>query len=86
MTHKTIEITVSPTGQSSVQTKGFVGGECREASRFIEEALGQRVSESLTAEFHQAAQHQLATWDIDRGLRLPGQDAGPAGAGRPASW
>ncbi len=57
---KCIEITVSPTGQSSVQTKGFVGSECRDASRFIEEALGQRVSESLTAEFHQTAQQQQA--------------------------
>jgi hypothetical protein len=57
---KTIEITVSPTGQTSVQTKGFSGGECREASKFVEEALGQRVSETLTAEFHQAAQQQQA--------------------------
>ena len=58
---KCIEITVSPTRQTSVQTKGFVGGECRDASRFIEEALGQRVSETLTAEFHQATQqHQVA--------------------------
>ena len=55
---KCIEITVSPTGQTSVQTKGFVGGECRDASRFLEEALGQRVSETLTAEFHQTAQQQ----------------------------
>ena len=57
---KLIEITVSPTGQTSVQTKGFVGGECREASKFLEEALGQRVSETLTAEFHQHAQQQDA--------------------------
>lgn len=56
---KLIEITVSPTGQTSVQTKGFVGGECREASKFLEEALGQRVSETLTAEFHQAASQQV---------------------------
>ena len=55
---KLIEITVSPTGQTQVQTKGFAGGECREASRFVEEALGQRVSETLTAEFHQTAQQQ----------------------------
>ena len=55
---KCIEITVSSTGQTSVQTKGFVGGECRDASRFVEEALGQRVSETLTAEFHQAIQQQ----------------------------
>ena len=57
-TFKTIEITVSPTGETQVQTKGFIGGECRDASRFVEEALGQRVSETLMAEFHQAAQQQ----------------------------
>ncbi len=57
---KLIEIIVSPTGQTDVQTKGFSGGECREASKFVEEALGQRVSETLTAEFHQAAQQQQA--------------------------
>ena len=56
---KIIEITVSPTGQSSVQTKGFVGGECREASKFVEEALGHRVNETLTAKFHQAASQQV---------------------------
>lgn len=56
---KLIEITVSPTGQTSVQTKGFVGGECREASKFMEEALGHRVSEKLSAEFHQATSQQV---------------------------
>ena len=58
-TSKIIEITVSPTGQTEVQTKGFTGGDCREASKFLEEALGQRVSETLTAEFHQAANQQM---------------------------
>lgn len=48
---KTIEITVSPAGQTKVETKGFTGAQCREASRFVEEALGQRTSEKLTAEF-----------------------------------
>ncbi|MBI2823136.1 MAG: DUF2997 domain-containing protein [Planctomycetia bacterium] len=55
-----IEITISPTGQTTVQTKGFVGPSCRQASRFIEEALGQRAGETLTAEFHQAADVQQA--------------------------
>jgi hypothetical protein len=50
---KTIEITISPTGESKVETKGFSGGECREASRFVEEALGERTAEQLTTEFHQ---------------------------------
>jgi len=58
---KTIEITVSPTGQTTVQTKGFAGSSCRDASKFIEQALGQSVGETFTAEFHQTAvvdQHQ----------------------------
>ena len=53
---KTIEITVDPKGQSRVETKGFTGGECREASRFVEQALGTRSAETLTAEFHQGQQ------------------------------
>ena len=50
---KVIEIVVSPEGQSRVETRGFVGSSCREASQFLESALGRRVSEKLTAEFHQ---------------------------------
>jgi hypothetical protein len=49
---KTIEITVSPDGQTSVETKGFSGVECRQASEFLETALGQRTSERLTGEFY----------------------------------
>jgi hypothetical protein len=55
---KTIEIIVSPTGQTQVQTKGFVGSECRQASQFIEQALGKRTDEVLTTEFHQQARQQ----------------------------
>ena len=36
---KTIEITVGPKGETTVRTSGFTGGECREASRFVEQAL-----------------------------------------------
>jgi hypothetical protein len=52
---KTIEITISPDGQTRVETKGFAGAECRQASEFLEKALGTRTSEQLTAEFHQHA-------------------------------
>ena len=55
---KTIEIVVSPAGQSTVQTRGFTGGECRDASRFIENALGKRISEQMTAEYHQHTHDQ----------------------------
>ena len=51
----TIEIIVAPNGQSQVQTKGFTDSSCRQASGFIEQALGQRTSEQLTAEYYQQA-------------------------------
>jgi hypothetical protein len=51
---KTIEIIVSPKGETKVETKGYSGAECQEASRFLESALGQQVDETLTVEFHQA--------------------------------
>ncbi|MFV1967336.1 MAG: DUF2997 domain-containing protein, partial [Pirellulaceae bacterium] len=38
-----------------VTTKGFAGSECREASKLLEKALGQRSAERLTAEFYQQA-------------------------------
>jgi len=57
---RTIEIIVSPEGDTSVQTKGFAGSSCREASKFIEEALGQRSNETLTGEFYQATQQHLS--------------------------
>ena len=51
---RTIEITVSPTGETKVETKGFSGGECRDASRFVEQALGRRTAEQLKGEFYQS--------------------------------
>jgi hypothetical protein len=54
---KIIEITISPTGESKVQTRGFAGGECRDASRFIEQALGRRTAETLTSEFYLGQQN-----------------------------
>lgn len=59
---KTIEITVAPDGKSRVETKGFAGAECRQASEFIEQALGQRTGEQLTAAFHQ----QVASDQVQR--------------------
>ena len=56
---KTIEIIISPSGESRVECKGFAGSACRDASRFLESALGKSTSESLTAEFHDSqAQHR----------------------------
>ena len=55
--NRIIEVIVAPNGETSVETKGFVGAECRDASRFIEQALGQQTGENLTAEFHQRQQN-----------------------------
>jgi hypothetical protein len=37
---KTIEVTVSPNGDISIEGVGFKGPECEQATRFLEEALG----------------------------------------------
>lgn len=55
---KVIEIIVRKDGSSTVQTKGFVGVECREASRFLEQALGAKQNEKLTDEFYGATTQQ----------------------------
>lgn len=47
-----IEVTVSPQGETRIETKGFTGGRCREASKALETALGVRETEQLTSEFH----------------------------------
>ncbi len=56
--NKIIEIIVNAKGETTVQTKGFAGSSCRDASRLIEQALGQQIGEQLTAEFHQTADLQ----------------------------
>lgn len=47
-----IEIIVLPAGESRLETKGFSGSSCRDASRFLEATLGKPVREQLTPEFH----------------------------------
>ena len=48
---KTIEIIVSPDGQTRLQTKGFAGPECQNASRFLRHALGEPLTETRTSDF-----------------------------------
>ena len=52
MSSKTIEVIISPQGETTIETKGFAGPECQQASEFLEKALGQRQAEQLTAEYH----------------------------------
>ena len=51
-TTKTIEITVSPDGATSIKTTGFTGSSCRDATRDLERALGVAGRESLLPEFY----------------------------------
>ena len=53
MNPKIIEVVVNPQGKLVVTTRGFSGGACRDASKYLEQALGARTSETLTTEFHQ---------------------------------
>jgi hypothetical protein len=58
---RVIEVTVSPTGETSVQTKGYAGANCVQASKFLEQALGAVTAERMTSEFYATdttAQHQ----------------------------
>jgi hypothetical protein len=53
-----IEVTVSPKGEATVQTRGYAGAECLQASKFLEEALGIVASERKTGEFYEVNQNE----------------------------
>jgi hypothetical protein len=48
-----IILDVSPEGTPTITTKGYQGKGCKDASRFLEEALGTKATERLTPEYHQ---------------------------------
>ena len=48
-----IEVTVSPKGEVTVQTKGYAGADCLTASQFVERALGVSIDDRKTGEFYQ---------------------------------
>jgi hypothetical protein len=50
-----IEVTVSPQGETSLQTKGYAGGDCLQASKFLEQALGVITADRTTGEFYQTS-------------------------------
>lgn len=52
---KTIRVLISPTGEITIDTKGFKGASCKEASQFLEQALGTKTSEKIKSEFYQQA-------------------------------
>jgi len=49
---KTIEVSVSPTGAISIETEGYTGSSCEEATRYLEEALGLPGKRTRKSEFY----------------------------------
>jgi hypothetical protein len=47
-----IEVTVSPTGETNIQTKGYEGSRCQEASKFLEQALGLVTADQRTSGYY----------------------------------
>lgn len=50
-----IQVLVSPDGQSTIQTRGYQGTDCLQASKFLEQALGAVRAEQKTGEYFQVA-------------------------------
>jgi Protein of unknown function (DUF2997) len=49
---RVIEVVVSPKGETTVQTKGYAGADCLQATRFLEQALGVISADRKTGEFY----------------------------------
>ena len=49
-----IEVIVSPHGEVTLQTKGYAGSDCLQATKFLEQALGTVTGDRKTAEFYQS--------------------------------
>ena len=56
---RVIEVTVSPQGDVSVQTRGYTGADCVQASKFLEQALGAATADRHTAEFYETQAESL---------------------------
>jgi len=55
--NKTITLLISPEGKVKLETDGFIGSSCREASRFLEDALGTGTVERLKDEYFLEENH-----------------------------
>ena len=56
-----IEVVVSPTGEATVQTKGYAGADCLQASKALEQALGVATADRKTEEYFHTASEQQTT-------------------------
>ena len=52
---KVIDITFDEKGNPTIETSGFSGGECLQATLAVEAALGAKTSDRKKQEFHNVA-------------------------------
>jgi hypothetical protein len=51
---RSIELIVSPAGETRLQTHGYLGSDCLQASQYLEQALGLATSDRKTDEFYES--------------------------------
>ena len=56
-----IEVVVSPTGEVTVQTRGYAGADCLQASKALEQALGVPAAGRKTEEYYHTHSQQQTT-------------------------
>ena len=55
---KIIQVVVNKKGETKIETTGFSGSSCQDATRALEQALGAKVEETLTGEYYTASHEQ----------------------------
>jgi hypothetical protein len=53
---RTIEVLIAPTGEATLQTRGYTGADCLRASKWLERSLGIATADQKTPEYFQAEQ------------------------------
>src|SRR5260370_387243 len=66
---RVIDVTVSPQGEITMQTRGYAGGDCFQASQVFEQALRTVAAEHRAAESCQARPAELQAPEITEVLR-----------------
>ena len=56
-----IEVVVSPAGEATVQTMGYAGADCLQASKSLEQALGVATADRKTNEYFDTCSEQQTT-------------------------
>ena len=55
MARKSIELTVEPNGQISIEAVGFSGPSCEKATAFLEQVLGKATSKRHKPDYYRRA-------------------------------